>query len=152
MEADHDMLEVHSEPELELIALDAELETIDEPRRTNIDQLTLLIKEITIIYMHKIQPSSNWYKERISYIETYNNLNWGYLMQQFQDSNAFIYETSVRLKSTMEVLMEQWKSGLFSLEHYQYIIYNVHNVWTYYKNNYVDTDGLGDLISDMANL
>ena len=73
-------------------------------------------------------------------------------MQQFQDSNLFIYETSVRLKSTMEVLIEQWKTGLFSLEHYQYIIYNVHNVWTYYKNNYVDTDGLGDLISDMANL
>jgi hypothetical protein len=128
MEADHDMLEVHSEPELELIALDAELDTIDE--LDNIDQLTL----------------------RICYIETYNNLNWDYLMHQFQDSNAFIYETSVRLKSTMEVLMEQWKSGLFSLEHYQYIIYNVHNIWTYYKNNYVDTDGLGDLISDMANL
>lgn len=150
MEAEHDMLEVHSAPELELIALDAELDTIDE--LDNINQLVLLIKEITIIYNHKIEPAPNWYKERISYIETYNDLNWDYLMQQFQDSNLFIYETSVRLKSTMEVLIEQWKTGLFSLEHYQYIIYNVHNVWTYYKNNYVDTDGLGDLISDMENL
>ena len=150
MDANHDMIEVHNTLEFELIALDEELDTIDE--LNNIDQLALLIKEITLIIAYTIQPTPNWYKERISYIETYYNLNWEYLMQQFQDSNPFIYETSERLKSTMEVLIEQWKYGLFSLEHYQYVIYNIHNIWTYYKNNYMEAHGVNDLILNMSNL
>ena len=150
MEADQEMLEIHSEPELELIALDAELDGMEEME--NIDQLRILVKEINIIMGHKIVPSANWYEERVGFIRTYNSLNWEYLITQFRDCNPFLASTSERLKETMTVILEQWKQGLFSLQHYQYVIYNVNNIWTYYSSNYVTSDGMEDLLMGMSSL
>jgi hypothetical protein len=150
MEADDDMLEIHSEPELELIALDAELDNMEEME--NIDQLRILVKEINIIMGHKIVPSTNWYEERVGFIRAYNSLNWEYLITQFRDSNRFLASTSERLKETMAVILDQWEKGLFSLQHYQYVIYNVNNIWTYYSSNYVTSDGMEDLLMGMSSL
>lgn len=150
MEADEDMLEIHSEPELELIALDAELDNMEE--MDNIDQLHLLLKEINIITTHGIIPATNWYEERVGFIRTYNSLNWEYIITQFHDSNRFLTDTATRLKETMAVILQQWEHGLFSLQHYQYVIYNVNNIWTYYNSNYVTSDGMEDLLMGMSAL
>jgi len=150
MDANNEMLEVHSEPELELTALDAELDTIEE--MDNIDQLAVLIKEINIIMSHGLTPTKNWFQERVHYVKIYNGLNWDYLIEQFRDCNHFLHETSFRVKSTMGVILEQWKTEMFSLQHYQYVIYNVHNIWTYYKSNFVTKNKMDDLADAMSNL
>ena len=150
MEADHDMLEVHTSPELELIALDAELDALEE--MDNIDQLAVLIKEINIIMTHSLTPTEGWYEERVNYIHIYNDLNWDYLIHEFRNHDRFMYETSMRLKSTMGIILDQWQKGLFSLQHYQFVIYNVHNIWSYYKSNFVTSAKMDDLSAAMSQL
>ena len=153
MDVEDSMLEVHQKVEWELGELDAELDTIDEA--DNIDQLELLIKEITIMDRYKVVPVSEWYKERIKYIITYKGLDWDYMINKFNGKNVFLHETSVRVVTAMESLLEHWDvTSDFPLQQYQYIVYNVHNVWTYYKTHYVGDKGydMEDLLVDMTHL
>ena len=152
MDVDDDMTEIHRKVEYELDALSAEIDNIDE--LDNIDQLDLLIKEITIIDNHNVIPTAQWYEDRIAFIRLYNDLNWDYLINKFNGRNPFIYQTSIQIKATMTTVLEQWGSGPFSLDQYRFIVYNVRNVWTHYKANYVGDVGydMEDLLIDMTHL
>jgi hypothetical protein len=153
MDVEDAMLEVHQKVEWELSALDAELDQIDDA--DNIDQLELLIKEINIMERYRVVPVNEWYEERIKYIITYKGLDWDYMIHKFEGKNVFLHETSVRVVMAMDAVLQHWEaSSDFSLEQYQYIIYNVHNVWTYYKKHYVSDTGydMEDLLVDMTHL
>ena len=151
MDVSDDMTEIHRKVEYELSALDAELEGIDD--LSNIDQLELLIKEYIIINRYQVQLADTWYADRIQYIETYKELNWDYMIQRFATKNAFLCGTSIELVTKMNTLLAQYQTGRFSLELYEYVIYNIHNVWNHYKTEYIDkapTYDVDDLTSDMT--
>jgi hypothetical protein len=90
----------------------------------------------------------------MNFIDTYRELNWEYLIEKFDGKNAFIHQTTTQLIDTMDKLMDLWEIGQFSFEMYQYIIYNVRNVWVHYKEHYVGDTGydMEDLLIDMTYL
>ena len=146
------MAEVHQKVEQELRALDAELNHMDD--MDTIDQLELLIKESNIMERYRIVPPIKWYQERINYITAYRRLGWDNIIRDIEGKNVFLYETSVRLIKTIDALLEQWDiSTTFSLHHYQYIVYHVHNIWTYYNTHYgIMKYGMEELVVDMTRL
>jgi len=147
MDVDDDMVEIHDEVEWELSALHAEMDGgID-----NIDHLHCLIKEITIIIRHKVELTHGWYDERIIDVRLYRNLDWEDLIQKCIGSNAFMYTTTMQLLSRMNALLEEYEAtGQFSLDHYQYVMYNVNNIWTFYKANYVSN--MDELVANFTEL
>jgi hypothetical protein len=151
MDVSDDMTEIHRKVEYELSALDAELEGIDD--LSNIDQLELLIKEYIIINRYQVQLADTWYADRIHFIETYKELNWDYMIQRFASKNTFLCNTSIQIVTNMNTLLAQYQTGRFSLELYEYVIYNIHNVWHHYKTDYLDKKpeyDVDDLIGDMT--
>lgn len=151
MDVSDDMTEIHRKVEYELDALSAELDEIDD--LSNIDQLQLLIKEYVIIDRYRVQLADTWYADRIHFIERYKDLNWEYMIHRFASKNAFLCNTSIQLITNMNTLFEQYKTGRFSLELYQFVIYNVHNVWNHYQTEYLNKEpeyDVDDLIVDMT--
>jgi hypothetical protein len=109
----------------ELAVLAARLHTDD-----NAEQLETLIKEANIILDHTIQPSQEWYRDRLNYIRIYRALDWDHFIRS---EHPFIHHTTIQLVARMVAILMQAEIGIFSLQDYQYVLYNVKNVWTHYK-------------------
>jgi hypothetical protein len=145
MEVDDELLEVHDDPELVLIALSAELDAIHE--LDNIDQLVLLMKECYIMKQHRIIPISEWVEERMIYIYTYRDLDWNYMIQKMNGHNEYLYEACNRVVHAIEELIKRWNHDQFTLDLYHFILNTVHSIWMHYRNTDVES---GNAVDDLA--
>lgn len=151
MEVDDEMLEIHNDPELILIALSAELDAIHE--LDNLDQLVLLMKECSIMQQFKIIPITQWKEERMIYIYIYQDLDWLHILNKTQHTNTYLYEASQRVIAAMKELTFLWNQNHFILDLYEFILHSVHSIWMHYRNtDCVESDAVDELSSAMLHM
>jgi len=151
MEVDNDMLEVYDDPDLVLIALSAEIDSIHE--LDNLDQLNLLIKESHVIQQYNVRPIHEWMEERMLHIYTYRDLDWTYMLDKTRGRNAYLYESSIRVVQAIEQLIAMWNVDQFAMDLYHYILTSIHSIWIHYKNTDMDScDSVDDLAASMTQM
>jgi hypothetical protein len=133
--------------------IETELEHLKE--YNNEKQLELLRREIGRIIVHGLFPSEGWYDERFEYIYVYSQLGWFHLAQRFHNEDQYIHDTSLYIMRLIDELLEERGSKPnFHLRTYYNLIYNIYNIWNYYKQLYCDDDDadIMKLISGMTGL
>ncbi len=115
--------------------------------KDNLTQLQLLNFEIQHIMEHGIQPPTEWYTERFLKIHNYSQLDWNSFMESFQRKNEFIVESACKIMSLLYSLQEEWScSPIFNLEKYYELLNEIHNVWSYFSENYMGDEEDKDVV------
>ena len=132
----------------ELSVLDAALHTEGD----HINQLDMLADEIMIMMKYEVPVTKEWYAIRMRYVAIYRKLDWEYLIRLFRTSNSFMHNRTIQLVANMIAILMQWQVGIMSVEQYQFIIYNVKQIWMFYIVYYPDDTHctMEDLISSMG--
>lgn len=143
-----------SSDESEITDTEEALKNLDN--YSNLTQLLLLKSEIDHIVSHNCLPKEDWYNERIKYIRIYSQLNWNDLIQTFYGKDNYMFQMSMKIKNTCEVLLEEASTKpIFNLQLYYNLIHDIHSIWHHYFMKYMgeETDpDMIDLISNMTHM
>jgi len=128
-----------------------QLATLDMrlPTATHAEQLEILIAEVNILLDHTISPNEEWYRDRLAYVGTYRALDWDAMIRC---ENTFLRHTTIQLLAHMTAILMQAEIAIFSLHDYQYVLYNVKNVWTHYRKLYPPAPSVELLARTMKHL
>ena len=123
---------------------------------TNLVQLEILQKEINYIQMSAMEPSPQWYEERIDKIYEYNTLNWDEMQVLFRDKDEYLRNGSAYVRRMLDYLIYQWTSNeMFELKAYKELIDYIYHIWKHYETWYIggNTDpDMVDLVENMMRL
>lgn len=119
----------------------------------NYTQLTYLRREIQDILFRTIQPSEEWYRDRIRKVVTYSELDWTGMALRFDGKDHHLHHVATRIVELHDVILEQWSvSPHFHLPTYAHLLEEIDHLWDYYRNQYVGEETDEEVIELIENL
>ena len=124
----------------------------------NETQLHLLYYEIDHIVMHGIQPTEDWYENRMQYIYAYQGIDWKDQAVRSYQRDDKVYELSVSIIDHIDQLVDEWSTNpTFNLCVYQRTLETIRALWKYYSKEYAVSDisktvDVLDLMNSMSNM